>query len=348
MLPHTVRWLVEIERPERNDSRLSNVGIRSEGSVSPNTGLGSLPGTQETDVSVAITYDASITDIIIRVWWCHLNMMPVWVPYIKVQNPNAGCPLLDTAALKAANCVSASESISRKKELMVGKLDKRGQNDVWEWHIDSMLTGDGIYSHRLTLLDSCVQWQTKYVFLMIGGELYLYRVHSRKKACEEMRKKSYFFLKSRVLQPQISLEYMVQFVSFKSSSLTLSNAQYSWNVTICKTLSTLMFLLSYIYTYMYVCVYWTVYTVHVHWVLRDKPLQRMYHHQISDVTDIEKTYQRLVKAGLRDRTEAVIMAAQEHTLNVRVIEFRVYHTRTQGVDPWESAAYNSRVQDVGR
>ncbi len=37
----------------------------------------------------------------------------------------------------------------------------------------------------------------------------------------------------------------------------------------------------------------------------------MYHRQIEEVADIEKFYQWLEKAGLKDSTEALIMAAQE-------------------------------------
>ncbi|TWW62748.1 hypothetical protein D4764_04G0013950 [Takifugu flavidus] len=53
----------------------------------------------------------------------------------------------------------------------------------------------------------------------------------------------------------------------------------------------------------------------------------MYHQQIEEVADIEKTYQWLTKAGLKDSTEALIMAAQEQALSTRAIEARVYHTR---------------------
>lgn len=60
---------------------------------------------------------------------------------------------------------------------------------------------------------------------------------------------------------------------------------------------------------------------------KDKPLHGMYHRQIEEVADIEKTYQWLEKAGLKDSTEALIMAAQEQALNTRSIEAGVYHTR---------------------
>ncbi|TWW77408.1 Cytoplasmic dynein 2 heavy chain 1 [Takifugu flavidus] len=60
---------------------------------------------------------------------------------------------------------------------------------------------------------------------------------------------------------------------------------------------------------------------------KDKPMHGMYHRQIEEVADIEKTYQWLTKAGLKDSTEALIMAAQEQALSTRAIEARVYHTR---------------------
>ncbi|TWW62315.1 hypothetical protein D4764_04G0009620 [Takifugu flavidus] len=57
------------------------------------------------------------------------------------------------------------------------------------------------------------------------------------------------------------------------------------------------------------------------------PLHGMYHRQIEEVADFEKTYQWLEKAGLKDSTEALLMAAQEQALSTRAIEARVYHTR---------------------
>ena len=53
----------------------------------------------------------------------------------------------------------------------------------------------------------------------------------------------------------------------------------------------------------------------------------MYHQQIEDVADIEKSYQWLEKADLKDSTEALIMAAQEQALSTRSIEAGFYHTR---------------------
>ncbi|TWW69252.1 hypothetical protein D4764_18G0000580 [Takifugu flavidus] len=53
----------------------------------------------------------------------------------------------------------------------------------------------------------------------------------------------------------------------------------------------------------------------------------MDHRQTEEVADIEKTYQWLEKAGLKDSTEALLMAAQEQALNTRSIEARVDHTR---------------------
>ncbi|TWW69211.1 hypothetical protein D4764_18G0000170 [Takifugu flavidus] len=60
---------------------------------------------------------------------------------------------------------------------------------------------------------------------------------------------------------------------------------------------------------------------------KDKPMHGMYHRQIEEVADIEKTYQWVTKAGLKDSTEALLMAAQEQALSTRAIEARVYHTR---------------------
>uniref|UniRef100_A0A3B5PPD0 Reverse transcriptase domain-containing protein n=1 Tax=Xiphophorus maculatus TaxID=8083 RepID=A0A3B5PPD0_XIPMA len=60
---------------------------------------------------------------------------------------------------------------------------------------------------------------------------------------------------------------------------------------------------------------------------QDKPLHGMYHQQITQVADISKSYQWLEKAGLKDSTEALILAAQEQALNTRAIEAQIYHTR---------------------
>ena len=60
---------------------------------------------------------------------------------------------------------------------------------------------------------------------------------------------------------------------------------------------------------------------------KDKPLHGMYHRQMKEVSDMEKTYQWMEKAGLKDSTEALLMAAQEQALNTRAIEAGVYHTR---------------------
>uniref|UniRef100_A0A669EZW7 Reverse transcriptase domain-containing protein n=1 Tax=Oreochromis niloticus TaxID=8128 RepID=A0A669EZW7_ORENI len=60
---------------------------------------------------------------------------------------------------------------------------------------------------------------------------------------------------------------------------------------------------------------------------KDRPLHGMYHRQIEEVADIQKSYQWLDKAGLKDSTEALIMAAQEQALSTRSIEAGVYHTR---------------------
>ena len=48
---------------------------------------------------------------------------------------------------------------------------------------------------------------------------------------------------------------------------------------------------------------------------RDKPLHRMNHQHIEKVANIKKKYQWLEKAGLRDSTELLILAAQKRALN---------------------------------
>ena len=58
---------------------------------------------------------------------------------------------------------------------------------------------------------------------------------------------------------------------------------------------------------------------------KDKPLYGLY--QIEEGADIKRTYQWLEKAGLRDSSEALIMAVQAQALNTRSIEARVYSTR---------------------
>ena len=53
----------------------------------------------------------------------------------------------------------------------------------------------------------------------------------------------------------------------------------------------------------------------------------MYHQQTEEVADITKSYQWLEKAGLKDSTEELIMAAQEQALSKRSIRAGVYNTR---------------------
>ena len=53
----------------------------------------------------------------------------------------------------------------------------------------------------------------------------------------------------------------------------------------------------------------------------------MYRRQIEEVADIEKSYQWLEKVGLKDSTEALIMATQEQTLCTKAIVAGVYHIR---------------------
>ncbi|XP_051924320.1 uncharacterized protein LOC127602290 [Hippocampus zosterae] len=53
----------------------------------------------------------------------------------------------------------------------------------------------------------------------------------------------------------------------------------------------------------------------------------MYHRTITEVADLKKSHQWLERAGLKDSTEALILAAQEQALNTRAIEAQIYHTR---------------------
>ncbi|XP_051916213.1 uncharacterized protein LOC127597287 isoform X2 [Hippocampus zosterae] len=59
----------------------------------------------------------------------------------------------------------------------------------------------------------------------------------------------------------------------------------------------------------------------------DKGLHGMYHRTITEVADLKKSYQWLERAGLKDSTEALILAAQEQALSTRAIEAQIYHTR---------------------
>lgn len=52
----------------------------------------------------------------------------------------------------------------------------------------------------------------------------------------------------------------------------------------------------------------------------------MCHLQIEEVSDINKSFQWLEKAGLKDR-KALITAAKEQTISTTAVETRVYHTR---------------------
>ncbi|CAH2278601.1 Hypothetical predicted protein [Pelobates cultripes] len=58
-----------------------------------------------------------------------------------------------------------------------------------------------------------------------------------------------------------------------------------------------------------------------------KSLHGVYHWQIVDVAHKIKSYQLLEKAELKDRTEALILTAQEQALCKRSIEVGVFHTR---------------------
>ncbi|KAM6449746.1 uncharacterized protein PHA67_017094 [Liasis olivaceus] len=60
---------------------------------------------------------------------------------------------------------------------------------------------------------------------------------------------------------------------------------------------------------------------------QDKPLHGMYHWQTVEVADIRKSYQWLERAGLKDSTEALIIATQKQAPSTRSIEVGVYHSR---------------------
>lgn len=53
----------------------------------------------------------------------------------------------------------------------------------------------------------------------------------------------------------------------------------------------------------------------------------MYHSQIEEVADIEKSYQWLGRAGLKGSTEALTMAVQEQALSIRSVEAGIYQIR---------------------
>lgn len=54
---------------------------------------------------------------------------------------------------------------------------------------------------------------------------------------------------------------------------------------------------------------------------------KRHHREIEEMADIEKSYQWLDKAGLKDSTDAWIMAAQKQPLSKRSIGAGVYHSR---------------------
>lgn len=51
----------------------------------------------------------------------------------------------------------------------------------------------------------------------------------------------------------------------------------------------------------------------------------MYHQEIEEVADIEKSCQWLHKAGLKDNTGALIMSEEEQAISSKLIEAEVYH-----------------------
>ena len=58
----------------------------------------------------------------------------------------------------------------------------------------------------------------------------------------------------------------------------------------------------------------------------EKPLHGAWHKSVSDVADMALTYQWLNKSNIRSNTEALIMAAQEQTLNTRAVAHEIYNT----------------------
>jgi len=76
----------------------------------------------------------------------------------------------------------------------------------------------------------------------------------------------------------------------------------------------------------------------------------MYHGKTEDPAAMKKSYRWLEKAGLKDSTEALIMAAQQQALSIRA-EAGVSHTReVQAVQSGfrVSQAHSSGMQDAGR
>ncbi len=59
---------------------------------------------------------------------------------------------------------------------------------------------------------------------------------------------------------------------------------------------------------------------------KEMALHGKYHQQISEVADLEKTYEWLDKTNFQDNTEALITAAQEQALNTRAIQAKIYKT----------------------
>lgn len=78
---------------------------------------------------------------------------------------------------------------------------------------------------------------------------------------------------------------------------------------------------------------------------KDKPLRRMNHRQVKEVAVLENTFQWLDKVGLKDSTEAPIMASQEQVMGTGSIK----EERTPGVHfakmPLRQSRHNSSVQD---
>ena len=58
----------------------------------------------------------------------------------------------------------------------------------------------------------------------------------------------------------------------------------------------------------------------------EKPLYGAWHKGVSDVADMARLYQWLNKSNIRASTKALVMTAQEQTLNIRAVARKIYHT----------------------
>ena len=58
----------------------------------------------------------------------------------------------------------------------------------------------------------------------------------------------------------------------------------------------------------------------------EKPLHCAWHKGVSEVADMDLTYQWLNKSNIRANTGALIMAAQEQVIHTRSVAHKIYHT----------------------